>query len=86
MDENKRLTSISKAKTLKKTGEFWDAHDFTEFDTDGPDVEFEVTCAVPIELELLSSVEEQARQRGISVETLVNLWLQQKLNEQQSSG
>lgn len=81
MDAN-RLSSISKADTLEKMGEFWDNHDFTDFDTDAPDVEFEISCAIPIELDLLSSVEQQARMRGVKVETLVNLWLQQKLAEQ----
>ena len=84
MEKNK-LSSISKADTLEKMGEFWDTHDFTDFDTDAPDVEFKITCAVPIELDLLSSVEKQARQRGIKVETLVNLWLQQKIAEQTKS-
>ena len=80
--EKNRLSSISKADTLEKIGEFWDTHDFTEFDTDVPDVNFEISCAVPIELDLLSSVEEHARLHGVKVETLVNLWLQQKLAEQ----
>jgi hypothetical protein len=81
MDANKKHTSISKTATLEEMGKFWDSHDFTEFDTDTPDAEFAVTCAIPIELELLSEVENQARQRGVSVETLVNLWLQQKVAE-----
>ena len=81
MDESKR-SSISRAETDEKIGEFWDTHDFTEFDTDAPDAEFEVTCAVPIEVELFNAIEKQAHQRGVKVETLVNLWLQQKLAEQ----
>ena len=80
-----RLSSISKADTLEKMGEFWDTHDFTDFDTDAPDVEFKVSCAVPVELDLFSLVEKQARRRGVDVETLVNLWLQQKLLEQTQS-
>jgi hypothetical protein len=80
-----KLSSISKADTLEKMGEFWDTHDFTDFDTDAPDVEFEISCAVPIEVDLLSLVEKQAHLRGVSVETLVNLWLQQKLVEQTQS-
>ncbi len=35
-------TGISKAQTLEKMGEFWDEHDFTEFDTDAPDVVFDL--------------------------------------------
>ena len=82
MDANK-LSSISKADSLEKMGEFWDTHDFTDFDNpDAPDVEFTIISAVPIELDLLSSVEKQAHRRGVKVETLVNLWLQQKLVEQ----
>ena len=69
-----RLSSVSQANTLEKMGEFWDTHDFTEFDdTDAPDVEFKISCAVSVEVELFSQVEKQARARGVSIETLVNL-------------
>lgn len=82
MDANK-LSSISQADTDEKIGEFWDAHDFTDFDNPAtPDVTLEITCAVPIEAELFAALEKEARQRGVQVETLVNLWLQQKLAEQ----
>ena len=78
-----KVSSISQADTLEKMGEFWDTHDFTDFDNlETPDVEFQIACAVPIELELLSAIEQQARLRGVQVETLINLWLQQKLGEQ----
>ena len=78
-----KLSSISKANTLEKLGEFWDTHNFTDFDNpESPDVEFKISCGVPIELDLLSLLEKQANLRGVKVETLVNLWLQQKLAEQ----
>lgn len=80
MDASK-LSSISKASTDAKMGEFWDTHDFTDFDTDVPDVQFEIACAVTIEAELFSAIEQQAKRRGVTVEALVNLWLQQKLTE-----
>ncbi len=81
MDENK-LSSISKAATDEQIGEFWDSHDFTDFDTDAPDVKFEVACTVPIEVELFTAIEQQAHKHGVQVETLINLWLQQKLADQ----
>jgi hypothetical protein len=81
MDGNKK-TSISKADTDEGIGEFWDSHDFTDFDDDSPDVALEVAFAVPLEVELFGAIEREARKRGITVETLVNLWLQQKLIEQ----
>ena len=82
MDQNKR-SSISKGNSDEKIGEFWDTHDFTDFDTEGPDVKFEVTSVVPIDIELLNEIEKQAHKRGVKIETLINLWLQQKLAEQE---
>jgi hypothetical protein len=41
MDEN-RLSSISKVDSDEKVAEFWDSQDFTELDTDAPDVKFEI--------------------------------------------
>lgn len=82
MEENK-LSSVSKADSDEQMGEFWDSHDFTEFDdTDAADVKFEMTCTVPVSLELLSEIEKQASKRGVSVDELVNLWLQQKLDDE----
>ena len=75
-------SSVSKTDTLKKMGEFWDKHDFTEFnDPNAPDVEFHISVAIPVEPDLLSDIEELAHLRGINVETLVNLWLKEKLLE-----
>lgn len=81
MEEN-RLSSVSKADSDEKIGEFWDSHDLTDFDTDAPDAEFEVISTVPIQLELLTEIEKQADKRGVGVETLVNQWLRQKLDEE----
>ncbi|MEK6573763.1 MAG: CopG family antitoxin [Chloroflexota bacterium] len=81
MDESK-LSSKSRADSDEKMGEFWENHDFTDFDTDATDVEFEVTSAVPIDIELFNAIEKEAHKHGVRVETLVNLWLQQKLAEQ----
>ena len=81
MAEN-NIGRISQAESLEKMGEFWDTHEFTAFDTDAPDVEFTISTMISIEPDLLAAVEDQARLRGIGVETLVNLWLQEKLSEQ----
>jgi hypothetical protein len=48
MEEN-RPSSISKADSDEAMGEFWDSHDFTEFDTDAPDAEFEIITTAPRE-------------------------------------
>lgn len=81
MEEN-RLSGISKGDSDEKMGEFWDTHDFTEFDTDAPDAKFEVIYSVPLKRDLLTEIEKEAARRGVEVEALVNLWLQQKLDEE----
>lgn len=81
MDANKG-SSISHATTLEAMGSFWDTHDFTDYDTDTPDVPCSIARAVPLEAELWAALERQAQVRGVSLETLVNLWLQQKLSEE----
>lgn len=45
MQESNR-SSISQAQSLEEMGEFWDTHDFTEFDNDAPDVEFTVASSI----------------------------------------
>ena len=80
--QKSRLSTLSQAQSLEEMGEFWDTHDFSEFDSEGPDVELTVANAIAIETDLFSAVEQQARLRGVSVETLVNLWLQEKVAEQ----
>ncbi len=67
---------------MRRLASSWDSHDFTEFDTGAPDAQFEVISTVPFQLELLNEIEKQAAKRGVKVETLVNQWLQQKLDEE----
>lgn len=78
MAEN-NTSSISQATSLEAMGAFWDTHDFTEYDTDAPDVGVTLRPAVRVERALFRLLEQHAHQRGVSVETLINLWLQQKL-------
>jgi hypothetical protein len=80
MDENK-LSSVSQARTLEEMGDFWDTHDFTDYDTEAPDVTVTFRRSIGVEIKLFEAIERQARSRGVSVETLANLWLQQKLDE-----
>jgi hypothetical protein len=74
--------SISKARTLKEQAEFWDTHDTADYPTEW--VEFEVEAAVrhhyvAVDPDILSGVRQVAHARGLSTESLVNLWLQERL-------
>ncbi len=84
MDEKRnKLSSLSEANSYEAMGEFWDNHDLTDFDDpEKPDVAFNITYVVPIEQKLFSSIEKEAKKSGVDIETLINLWLQQKLHEE----
>jgi len=85
MSENSetRLSSISKADSYEAIGEFWDTHSSADYWDQGYEVEFEVTIPrrrrINIEADLFARIAEEARRRGISAETLVNLWLAERL-------
>ena len=85
MSESK--SSISQAQSYQEIGEFWDAHDVTEHWEQTEPVEFEVDiqsevryCA--LERSLAARVSEIAWQKGVSLETLVNLWVREKVEEE----
>ena len=86
----RKKSSISAARAYRDIGEFWDKHDLSDFwgktrrvrvDVD---IESEVTY-YPIEQNLSKKIQLLARRQGVSSDTLVNLWLEQKMREQASS-
>ena len=84
MDENK--SSISKARSYQEIGEFWDTHDVTDYWELTKPVEFEVDLEsdvrlVALEPDLATKVNEVAWEKGITLETLLNLWVREKLAE-----
>lgn len=77
-------SSISKARSYKEIGEFWDTHDLAEHWEQTEPVEFELAVQsevtyYPLEVALAAKVRSIAKQRGVSTETLLNLWVQEKL-------
>ena len=83
----KPKTSISNTGIYKKIAEFWDTHDLSDFwgKTRAAkfqvDIQSEVTY-YSLDKTLSKKVQSVARNRGISADTLVNLWIQEKLQEQ----
>lgn len=76
--------SISGAKSYVEAGEFWDSHDLDEvWDRTKPaDLEVDLQSEkffFSVESELAHRIQTVARSRGVSFETLVNLWLQEKV-------
>lgn len=83
--EEAQHTSISKAKTIDEIAEFWDTHSLADYWNLTHEVEFEVRAhrrhRITIDPEVYAQLEAQARARGILLETLVNLWLLERLQE-----
>ncbi|MBW6519333.1 MAG: hypothetical protein K0A89_12660 [ANME-2 cluster archaeon] len=88
-DMDKNRSSLSKAEDYDQIGQFWDIHELADhWDESGP-AEFEVDIQsemiyYAVENELSDKIRASARRHGVSPDTLVNLWLQEKLQEQSS--
>jgi len=83
---NKNKSSISKAKSYKEISEFWDIHDLAKYRERTKPVDFEVDIQSEVtyyalDITLSKKIREVAKQRGVSSETLLNLWVQEKLQK-----
>jgi hypothetical protein len=78
-----RLTSISKAQTLEEIAEFWDTHSLADYWDETREVEIEVRAErrrrITLDPDVYVQLETQARIRGLLPETLVNLWVAERL-------
>lgn len=79
--------SISKATSYAEIGEFWDTHDLADYWDQTKSVEFEVDLQSEITLfaldsHLSSRIRQMAARRGVLPETLLNLWVQEKLEDE----
>ena len=83
--KDKKLTGISKASTVEEISEFWDTHSLSDHWDQTKEVEFEVRARqrrrITLDPEVYERVEVHARTRGISPETLINLWVVERLRE-----
>jgi len=80
-----RRTNLSQATSIEEIGEFWDSHSLADHWEETQEVEIEVRAErrhrVTLVPEVYTEVEEQARRKGILPETLVNLWLAERLRK-----
>lgn len=84
MSECKRKTSLSKSSSLRELADFWDTHDLADYENKTHEVHFDVELKtkkryVALDPDLIPKVRKVARSRGLNVESLVNLWVQQKV-------
>jgi len=70
--------------TLEELSDFWDTHSSADYEEAMEPVEVEINLSAskvycPVAKDLLRQVRQRAHQQGVSTETLINLWLQEKL-------
>ena len=81
-----KIETNSQAKSYREIAEFWDAHDLADYrdQTEPVDLEVDVQTEVTyyaLERELSQELAKVAQERGVSAETLLNTWVQEKLTE-----
>jgi len=77
------IISISQSRSIDEMAEFWETHDATDYDdrTHGVTMEFDLGTHhhyIAVDPELLARLRRLAQARGISLESLANLWLQER--------
>jgi hypothetical protein len=76
-------TSISKARTLEEIADFWDTHSLDDYWDQTREAVFEVRAQhrrrIALDPDVYTQVAARAQARGILPETLVNLWLLERL-------
>ena len=82
-DKDTKRTSFSDAQSAEEIADFWDTHSLDDYWDQTHEAEFEVRAKprrrVTLELEVYKGIETQARRRGLLPETLINLWLAERL-------
>jgi hypothetical protein len=71
-------------KSVAEAAEFWDSHDLADYWDLTQEASFEVDIQrrvflTALEPELAKKLVACARQQGVSTETLINVWLTEKL-------
>ncbi len=77
---------MSDARTYAEIADFWDEHDLSDYwgktRSVRADVDLESEESLyRVEKGLSESIRQAARERGVSPHTLVNLWLQEKVQK-----
>lgn len=79
--------SLPVFSSYEEVSEFWDTHSLADFWDETEEVEFQIApdarrrYLVAIDPTILQRVQRLARGRGLSTESLVNLFLEQHLHE-----
>ncbi len=76
------VDSISKDMTIEEASEFWETHSVADYPSRVVQFKFKQEGDVnfiAVANDLMRQLEKRAKKTGVSIETLVNLWIQERL-------
>jgi len=74
--------SFPEEMTIHEASEYWDTHSVADHPSHLVQMEYspdKTYTSVAIAKDFLEPLEKRAQKSGISIETLINLWIQEKL-------
>lgn len=77
-----KVDPIPENMTIREASEFWDSHSVADYPSHVIEMAYapdDQIAVIAIAAELVDSLRMQAQESGVSMETLVNLWVQEKL-------
>ncbi|MCL4261701.1 MAG: BrnA antitoxin family protein [Anaerolineae bacterium] len=77
-----KIDPIPEEMTIAEASVFWDTHSVADYPSSVVQLDFEPDASptiIIIAAELVDGLHKRATASGVSVETLVNLWVQEKL-------
>ena len=85
MDENK--SSLSGSRSYDELSEYWDTHSLSDHWDQTSPAEFELDVKssalyFPVDRRLADQLRAVAASHGVSTETLLNLWLQERVADE----
>jgi hypothetical protein len=83
VSKKERVSSISKAESYEAIGEYWDTHSLADHWDETEEANFDVKAKrrhrITVDPDIYDQLEAEARIRGVIPETLVNIWLAERL-------
>ncbi len=88
MANDANVSSISKSRSIEEMADFWDTHDAMDYEdrTHEVDMVFDIRARshyIAVDPTLLARLRKVAHARGLSTESLANLWLQERILAQE---
>ena len=84
-----RVAKLPKFKDEKEESDFWDAHDSTDYLDSTEEIEIKFIDARPktlislrLQTELIDELKALAARRGIGYQTLIRMWVMERLEQE----